>query len=221
MSRAGYRAWERNAMNDAGSDKIWFVMLFYYFWSKHPTIMNKHVLLLTALTIASLASAQENRLSVGLEAGLPIGDFGDVTTFGIGASVGYEVPVGDNLGVVAQVGYLYFAGKDYSIGIANIDGPNWSVIPAQVGAKYYFTENQEGFYAMGLVGIHALSYTVPGFSATLPEVTVSDTQLSFAPGLGYVVGENIDLALRYQIISGDGGSLSYMGVRAAYLFGSR
>ena len=81
---------------------------------------------------------------------------------------------------------------------------------------------------MALVGIHSMSYKIPeqsitifGVTTTTPEQKISDTNLSFAPGLGYIVGENIDIGLRYQIISGDGGSSSYLGIRAAYMFGER
>ncbi len=183
-------------------------------------------LILTGLTIvaATAVSAQENRFSAGLELGLPMGDFGDATSFGIGGSLGYEIPVGDNLGVIAQAGFMSFSGKDQDLGLVSIEGVNYTMIPVQVGAKYYFTDNQEGFYAMGLLGIHSMSFKSPEYEflgVKYGGETVSDTNLSFAPGLGYIVGENIDLALRYQIISGDGGSSSYLGIRAAYMFGSR
>lgn len=172
--------------------------------------------------------AQENRLSLGAEIAVPMGDLSDATSIGFGATLGYEIPVGDNLGVIAQAGYMMFMGKDYEIGPITVEGPNWAMIPAQVGAKYYFSDNQEGAYVLGLVGIHHSSYTIPSSSTTILGVTVttpsqsySDTNFSFAPGLGYIVGENLDLALRYQIISGDGSSSSYLGLRAAYMFGSR
>lgn len=188
--------------------------------------MKKITLTLAAVALAGGLMAQDNLLSAGLELAVPVGDLADVTTLGYGASVGFEVPVNDNLGVMAQVGYLMFSGKDYDLGIVTVEGPNWSMIPAQVGAKYYFTDAQEGLYAFGLVGIHNTSYTTPsatstvfGVTVTSPEVKVSSTDLSFAPGVGYIIGENIDLGLRYQIISGDGGSTSYLGVRAAYMFG--
>lgn len=190
--------------------------------------MKKIILSMAAVVITGGLMAQENRFSAGLELGIPMGDFGDATSFGIGGSLGYEIPVNDNLGVIAQVGYMSFSGKDQDLGIVKIEGANWALIPAQVGGKYYFTDNQEGFYAMALVGIHSMSYKIPeqsitifGVTTTTPEQKISDTNLSFAPGLGYIVGENIDIGLRYQIISGDGGSSSYLGIRAAYMFGER
>lgn len=173
--------------------------------------MKKVLLASCAVLFAAVAFSQENRFSVGLELGIPTGDFGEVAGFGVGGSLGYEIPVGDKLGVIAQAGYVSFAGKEYDLGFfGTVKGPSWGMIPVQAGAKFYFTDNQEGAYLFGMVGIHSMSAG-----------GASNTELSFAPGLGYIVGENIDLGLRYQIISGDGSSLSYLGLRAAYLLGSR
>ena len=78
---------------------------------------------------------------------------------------------------------------------------------------------------MALLGIHSMSFKTDDVEfngvVIFEGETVSDTNLSFAPGLGVIVGENIDLGLRYQIISGEGGSSSYIGIRAAYMFGER
>ena len=46
----------------------------------------------------------------------------------------------------------------------------------------------------------------------------SEANFSFAPEAGYFVTEDISLALRYQIIVGDGNSIGYLGLRAAYNF---
>lgn len=177
--------------------------------------------------------AQENRFSAGLEAALPMGDFGDAVGFGIGGSLGYEIPVGDNLGVLGQAGYISFAGKDYDftfLGVTTtIEGPSVACIPIHVGAKYYFSDNQEGAYAGLMAGIHMLS----------SEGSDGTTDLSVAPMLGYIVGENIDIGLRYQMIfdkqttvtydsngfpSGtaeESVTNSYLGLRLSYMFGGR
>lgn len=175
--------------------------------------------------------AQENRASAGLELALPMGDFGDAFGMGFGASIGYELPVGDNLGVMAQVGYLSFAGKDIEFNLlgvtTTIEGPNLAAIPVQVGAKYYFTDNQEGAYLGVLTGLHFMTV----------EDADGESSFGLAPLLGYMIGENIDISLRYQMlfdkqetVSGSGTSItieeetvtnSYLGIRAAYMFGSR
>lgn len=185
-----------------------------------------------AIVGCGVAMAQENRFSAGLELGLPMGDFGDVQGIGFGVSLAYELPVGDNLGVLAQVGYLSFSAKDIEIdlgpfGSMTVEGMTMAAIPIQVGAKYYFTENQAGFYAGALVGLHLLT----------PEEGDGRSNLSLAPMIGYVIGENIDLQLRYQLmfdsyeettivgttVTTEDVSVtnSYLGLRAAYMFGSR
>lgn len=179
-----------------------------------------------------MAMAQENRFSAGLELALPMGDFGDAQGIGFGVSLGYELPVGDNLGVLAQAGFISFTAKDIEIeipflGTTTIEGMTMTAIPIQVGAKYYFTDNQDGVYLGLLTGIHLLT----------PEEGDGRTNFGIAPMLGIVVAENIDIALRYQMmfdsyetVSVSGLSVttetvsvtnSYLGLRAAWMFGSR
>lgn len=191
--------------------------------------MKKIILSMAAVVLAGGLMAQENRVSAGLELALPMGDFGDYAGFGFGATLGFELPVGDNLGVIAQAGYITFAGKDItvnvgSLGSATVEGKSTGAIPIQVGAKYYFSENQEGAYLGLLTGVHMLS----------SEGSDGVTNFGIAPLLGFMVNENIDIALRYQMlfdkvetvsISGttvtsteENVTNSYLGVRAAYMF---
>jgi hypothetical protein len=182
--------------------------------------MKKTLLRLTmvaALIGTSLISnAQDGRFSLGLELAMPMGDFADGASVGYGASARYEMPVGDNLGLTLTAGYLMFGGKD--------EGPDYSMIPVQVGAKYYFNEQQAGLYLGVELGMHSFAYTIPAveFNGVVvsEEQTVTDTYFSYAPQVGYHLA-NIDLGLRYQIISSDGGSTSYLGLRAAYVFGGK
>jgi Outer membrane protein beta-barrel domain len=208
--------------------------------------MKKTLLSLAAVALAGSMMAQENRASAGLELGLPLGTFGTGSGFGIGATLGYELPVGDNLGLMAQLGYISFLGKDYtSVAIVNgfpstvtVKSDAAGMIPIQIGGKYYFTDNQEGFYVGALLGVHMQSVKeVTGINLTTGEFTEESklkTNFSYAPLLGYMVTENIDIALRFQTLlysvsSADllGNSVSvttgysYMGLRAAYMFGER
>lgn len=184
---------------------------------------------MAALALAGSMMAQDNRFSAGLEVALPMGDFGDAAGIGFGATLGFELPVGDNLGIIAQAGYINFTAKDITVdlgpfGSATVEGVSSAAIPIQVGAKYYFTDNQEGFYAGALTGIHL-------FSA---EGSDGSTSFGVAPLLGYIIGENIDIALRYQLlfdtqettvivgtsVTTESTSVtnSYLGLRAAYMF---
>ena len=184
-------------------------------------------LVLAVVTKTNAAGGGNGRLSVGAELGLPMGDFGDAANMGFGGSLRYEMPMGDNLGLTATAGYLLFSGKDLDVLGVTIKGGDWSMIPIQVGAKYYFQEQQDGFYGMVELGVHSTKYTIPastvtyyGVSITTPELSVSGTDLSYAPEVGYHLA-NIDLGLRYQMVATEGSTTSYLGLRLAYVFGEK
>lgn len=197
--------------------------------------MKKFTLAVAAIAMAGSMMAQENRFSAGLELGLPMGDFGDVYGIGFGATLGFELPVGDNLGFMAQAGYISFSGKDLSVGPVTVKADAAGMIPVQVGLKYYFTDNQEGFYAGLLTGLHMQSVKTASVSSSgsVEEKSEMKSNFGVAPLVGYIVGENIDLSLRYQMIFAKGSEVtatgveektvtnSYLGLRVAYMFGGR
>ncbi len=181
---------------------------------------------LAAVALAGGMMAQSNQLSFGLDVALPMGDFGDAYSLGIGPTVGFELPVGDNLGVTIQAGYdILMVKSDLSDFIKSS-----SMIPAQAGLKYYFMEQQEGFYGHGQIGIHASSvkseeYTISGGGIipdiVVPSETTSSTNLSWAIGAGYQL-EKLDIGIRYNSISPDSDiegaeASSYIGLRVAYV----
>src|SRR5262245_12722743 len=108
--------------------------------------MKQLLLFAVACGLTGGLMAQGNRFSLGLEAALPMGDFGDVSSIGIGGTLGFELPMGDNLGIVAQAGYISFMGKEFeSVTVVNgtvttttVKSDAAGLIPIQVGAKYYF-----------------------------------------------------------------------------------
>ena len=187
-------------------------------------------LVLAVVTKTNAKGGDNGRLSVGAELGLPMGTFGDVYSIGIGGSLRYEMPMGDNLGLMATAGFMSFSGKDITVGTVTVKGASQTMIPIQIGAKYYFTEQQSGFYGSAELGVHMASYTIKGYDAVVfngvtivpakADETKTDTNFSFAPGIGYAL-DNVDIGLRYQIISATGGSSSYLGVRVAYVLGEK
>lgn len=182
--------------------------------------MKKLTLSIAAIAIAGSMTAQSNQVSLALDLGLPLGDFGDFASLIVGPSVGFELPVGDNLGITAQLGYQIVTLKD--------DNPfikSYSMIPIQAGLKYYFMDQQEGFYGHGQVGVHSTTITTEDFTilgVTVPGTSDSSTNLSWAIGAGYQL-EKLDIGIRYNSIMPDGdapdgtSSSSYIGLRIGYL----
>ncbi|MCX6290551.1 MAG: outer membrane beta-barrel protein [Bacteroidetes bacterium] len=188
------------------------------------TLLVAGALVLTVVTKTNAKGGGENRLSIGAELALPMGTFGDMAGMGFGGSVRYEMPMGDNLGLTGTAGYLTFGGKSIDLIVAKFSY-TYSMIPIMVGAKYYFQEQQNGFYGMGQLGITMTSIktesTISYFgTSTTVSATGSSSDLTFSPGVGYHL-DNIDIGANYMIVSTAGASSSYLGVRLAYVLGSK
>ena len=179
------------------------------------------------LSFTTISNAQSGRFSLGLDLGFPMGDFGKLYDLGVGPTFRYEHPVGDNIGLSITTGILIFAGGSSDEDGFVTDVSAVSMIPVQLGFKYYFTEQQLGFYGMAEVGIHSSTYA----STDLYE-SRSSTDLSYAPQIGYCLNR-WDFGLRYQMISssqdvpdGSGGvtsetsTSSFLGLRVAFVFGN-
>lgn len=175
-------------------------------------------ILVTALTFNSNA---QFRASGGLELGFALED-----DFGLmyGASFGGEYGLADNMGITGQVGYIM-----NTINSDFFENASSSFIPMQLGYRYYFDSSENGPYVHGQIGVHIykLSYeyeAITGFDSNFnptyetQEISASETYLSYAAGGGVIVNEKIDIGLRFNIISADGGSFEYIGVRTAYNF---
>ncbi|MBX2981948.1 MAG: outer membrane beta-barrel protein [Flavobacteriales bacterium] len=190
--------------------------------------MKKITLGLAAFAFAGGLMAQSNQISLGVDLAMPLGDFGDAYGLGVGPTAGFELPIGDNLGVTLQVSYDILMPKSEVKDFIK----SASMLPAQLGLKYYFQDQQEGFYGHAQLGIHSVStkseeITTPGVPAlgipdrVTPSQTTSSTNFSWAIGVGYQL-EKLDLGLRYNSISPDSDvdgakASSYIGLRVAYL----
>ena len=168
-------------------------------------------------------SAANAQFSVGAELGLPSGNFSDFASTGFGGSVSYDATISDKLGWTASIGYLSFGGKtiQYNSSLSIPFGAT-SNIPLNGGVKYYFSEAGNGFYGGLDLSLNFLSVSYlesinngnNGSGYTLG--TQSETKFGINPGIGYRLS-NLDFAFRYNAV----GDFSYLGIRAAYVFGGK
>lgn len=166
-----------------------------------------------SLATTTTKAGDNGRFSIGAEVALPTGDDANFYSLAVGGSVRYEMPMGDNLGLMGTVGYLSYMLKSQFDGT----GISLSSIPILVGAKYYFQEQQSGFYGMVQLGL-----TMTTAKADLGGVSysASTSNLTFGPGVGYHL-DNLDFGASYNIISASGSSSAYMGLRIAYVLGEK
>lgn len=186
--------------------------------------MKKQIILIAFMTISlivtqkTMAQQGEIKINPGIELGLPIGDFSDVTNIGFGATVKGLYGVTDEGQIELTLGYLHFPGKDFQGFKAN-----YSVIPIMAGYRHSF----ENFYAEGQLGFAIAKSKaksdfeipdIPGFDFDInASSSESSTEFSWAIGAGYMFDE-FDLSLRYQSIETSGSSIAWIGLRVGYSF---
>ncbi|MDT8413126.1 MAG: outer membrane beta-barrel protein [Vicingaceae bacterium] len=183
-----------------------------------------------ALIVTAFTTNANAQFNAGIDIALPLGDFSDASSFGIGASVGYDFPLSDQMSVGGQIGYTYFSAKTPDFAPDDFSA-SYGAIPLLGNFKYYFADNTNGFYAMASAGFTIFRYSqeftfetidfVNGSFVTVKEKfddSGSTTDLTIAPGVGMILNEKIDLSARYMIILTDGSSTTYLNIRAAMFF---
>jgi hypothetical protein len=156
-------------------------------------------------SVAQTETGSKNKLGIGLEFGLPLGDFGDVYSIGFGGAGKFERSVSKSFAVTVTAGYtsLYYK-KDV------IDADPQGFIPVKAGGKYYFGAAQN-IYLEGEVG------------ASIGTGDGAETVFAYAPGVGisFPVSNKsaIDAGIRYESWNYDVKALNQVGIRVAYKFG--
>jgi hypothetical protein len=168
----------------------------------------KKLVLIVVIAFASASSfAQDTEkknvvISVGAELAAPVGNLGDASSFGLGATAQLEYMATSNVGLTLNAGYINYFGKDYTLpGYGTQKYESLGQIPVLAGARYYFIKD---IYISGQLG----------FSSFTKD---RGTGFSYAPGIG-IKFSVLDATLKYLGTSRDGGSLSNVGLRIAYSF---
>jgi hypothetical protein len=158
-------------------------------------------------TTPSTRTNKAIRLSIGPDAGFPVGSLSDTHKWNLGGSVQADFPIATGLDVTANAGFNNFFGKD------NVN--DISLIPVKAGLKYFPVEN---FYIQGEAGA--------SFIANKDKIGATEsTAFTYAPQIGvlFPVGNKnyIDAGIRYESNTKfytNGNSNNFFGIRVAYAF---
>lgn len=172
--------------------------------------MKRVNLVFAAFVFAGCLFAQGIQLSLGADVAIPLRKFNNNLRLGRGPAVGYELPVGERLGVTLQAAYDFLVTNDSITGRVKSS----ALIPFQAGLKYYFQGQQIGLYGHGQVGIHdsMTRYRDPNRS-------YNDINPTWAMGLGYQL-EQFDFGVRYNSLFNlnyIAHFRGYIGLRVTYL----
>lgn len=173
--------------------------------------MKKTILSIAIISIAFTSFSQKKgddlqmlKFSVGVEAALPLGDFGKAYSFGIGVTAQADYKVGDDLALNLNAGYISFLPKSITVLGITSKGKAVGYIPILGGIRYYFNEQ---VFALAQLGVTIA--TASGASTSL---------FTYAPGIGYKFSDNVDVALKYTGYSKNSINSSTIGLRLAFTF---
>jgi opacity protein-like surface antigen len=190
--------------------------------------MKKTTILLALLVACFAASNAQEAYTPSWSAGfdlrgaLPMGDFKDITDFGVGGTGFVSYSVSPQVAITGRAGYLYFGGKElsYSDGVnSGTIKTKYGMIPFLAGAKIFFSEGESRVYVAGEAGLYILSATVDisisGGGSSLSG-SGSDTQSKFgvSPSLGaqFKAGDNmmVDAHANFSNVFADGTSFNWV-----------
>jgi len=163
---------------------------------------------------SAAAGKQEFRLSVGPDAGIPLGNLSNGYNWNFGGSVQADIPVINNLYVTVNAGYNNFFAKKHQ---ADVVDKNLELIPVKAGLKYFPFGNI--FYVQGEAGA--------AFLANKSDLGADKSAaFVYAPQVGVllkVADKNyIDVGFRFESTSAfynGGNTNNFLGLRVAYSFG--
>lgn len=164
------------------------------------------VVLLSGAAFSSFAQSSKDsgKFSIGVEAGLPVGDVKNFSSFAIGGSLKYDHPIAENTFITGSAGYTKFLSNDDAKSI----GYKLYAIPVKVGVKYFFAES---FYGEAQVGAAFVNESILGASG-------NTTTFAYSPGIGYSFGGGVDLGVRYEGWTKSGTTISQVAARLAFSF---
>ena len=187
-----------------------------------------------ALLIVTLPSFGQGTWAVGFSGGggVPIGDFSNVSNFGIGGHAWAAYNADPNFAVTVKSGYLRFSGKDFNISIQGVTGTtktNFGVIPILVGGRYYFMPSGDTrVYGAADAGLYALNASTDvnvsgGGVSVSTSVSTSSTKFGASPSLGVLIkaGEkmNVDINGNFTYVATDVKSTTWVGFGIGLEFG--
>ncbi|MEB0263689.1 MULTISPECIES: hypothetical protein [unclassified Mucilaginibacter] len=172
----------------------------------------------TPSTSASTTTKSGIRYSIGVDAGIPVGNLKDTHKWNLGGSVQADIPVANQLFVTVNAGYNNIFGKKDVGGVSGLDFTDIKLLPVKAGLKFFPVQN---FYIQGEAGAAFLLNS---------KDTYNDKSVAFvyAPQIGVqfpvsASGNFIDAGVRYEATTKFNSAIenskpSFLGVRVAYGF---
>lgn len=101
----------------------------------------KKTILVLALALSTISiSAQE--FNLGLSGALPVGDAGDITTFGLNLDLNYLTEISEQFDLGVATGYHYYFGEDIDLGsFGTFEAEDVGFLPIAAAVRFNATES--------------------------------------------------------------------------------
>ena len=173
----------------------------------------KKLFLTGALALFGLMSAQktDSGFRLGVNAGIPVGDFGKLTTFTAGVDVAYLYPLAENFRLGVATGYSHYFGKktktDLILVTLKNEVPDVGIIPVAATAEFTFGDSNVFLGA-------DLGYAF----FTKKDFKNENGSFYYQPKLGYSFDKRHDLYFSYKGFTRNNANAGSINLGYAYNF---
>ena len=173
----------------------------------------KKLFLTGALALFGLMSAQktESGIRLGVNAGIPVGDFGKFTTFTAGVDLAYLYPLAENFRLGVATGYSHYFGKktktDLILVTLKNEVPDVGIIP--VAATAEFTLGDSNVFLGADLGYAFF---------TEKDLKNENGSFYYQPKLGYSFDKRHDLYFSYKGFTRNNANAGSINLGYAYNF---
>lgn len=161
------------------------------------------VVLLFAVFYGNAQTKNPLRLGVSINPGMSLGD---KTGFALGADARLQQNIADNVSWILTAGYTHFFNRTFDIPAGTGTAPasvGYGFIPLKAGLKVFVVPK---LYAAGEAG-----------AAYSTKNTDKNFSFVYAPSIGTIIGNNIDLSLKYEDFTINNNT-KQLALRVAYGF---
>ncbi len=173
----------------------------------------KKLFLTGALALFGLMNAQktESGIRLGVNAGIPVGDFGKFTTFTAGVDLAYLYPLAENFRLGVATGYSHYFGKktktDLILVTLKNEVPDVGIIPVAATAEVTFGGSNVFLGA-------DLGYAF----FTKKDFKNENGSFYYQPKLGYSFDKRHDLYFSYKGFTRNNANVGSINLGYAYNF---
>ena len=173
----------------------------------------KKLFLTGALALFGLMSAQktDSGFRLGVNAGIPVGDFGKLTTFTAGVDLAYLYPLAENFRLGVATGYSHYFGKktktDLILVTLKNEVPDVGIIP--VAATAEFTLGDSNVFLGADLGYAFF---------TKKDFKNENGSFYYQPKLGYSFDKRHDLYFSYKGFTRNNANAGSINLGYAYNF---